>query len=669
MAEQAPSGKRTSAKAKEEAPREWQPTAAYVLALYQTRLQEGDEHKLRERIKLMRTLTEMEHQIAIPSTYRAITTEIRTPFTRDTWLRVTAALTRDTPVTHVEPLDKTEPARDAANLAERWTWGAFEGMNRDQRAQTDMIHESTKALVRDEESVLKVVHRPDAWAAFPERGKSEGAGAYLKRRESEKRRSRLPTAWRVVDRLSMLFGDGEFGDDWAIEYGEYPLPYLRDRYGMVEQDDSDAGRRRLVDPAHRLGGMPKPEAELQSAAGRCIKIEYWDAQWWAVVVDGAMAPGFPKRNPYHGRLPYFRAKADPVLFALSFLQPGLDALITMKLNWSYLGAYPSPKITTLPNVAGVPSLDIPGGDPGSAEEDQDQALVWKPGKAIDLPVGKDLSFLVPPPVGQDINEMIGIVRGLIDVAGVPSVFRGVGGSDQAGYAINQLIAAANLTYRKLGESLQRQFEAAGEFLWHIVRYSIRDEVPVLSSAGGDTEHPWLALKPDGRPTAYCAPVSLLGPLSVRFRPVLPTDEQARSMIAVQLVNAPKPLMSRRRAIEKFLQEEDPEGLLDEIAVEDALAESPLREMVIDQALREAGIHPPPPTSGLINPDGSPLVAAPPGPPTPSPYFPGQVSGQPSVPGLTQPVKPGNAPGQRSMTGGQGGRPAGMNPGRPGNQGG
>jgi hypothetical protein len=108
--------------------------------------------------------------------------------------------------------------------------------------------------------------------------------------------------------------------------------------------------------------------------------------------------------------------------------------------------------------------------------------------------------------------------------------------------------------------------------------------------------------------------------------------------------------------------------MDEIWVEQSLREEPLLSIQRTQALREAGIVPPPPpgqpmpsTSGLVDIHGAPLLP-------PSPYLPGPVAGgQPSIPGLTQPLVPGK-PQTPGIAPGQGGRPAGMNPGRPSNQG-
>jgi hypothetical protein len=167
-------------------------------------------------------------------------------------------------------------------------------------------------------------------------------------------------------------------------------------------------------------------------------------------------------------------------------------------------------------------------------------------------------------------------------------------------------------------------------------------------------------------TGLCAPVDMLARMEVKLRPVLPTDEQARAMIAMQLTNAQKPLLSRKRAIEKHLQEEDPEGILNEIALEDALEQEPLKSLQMQEALRKAGLLPQP-GAGLLNQFGQPMPPGGQGGP-PSPFVAGQAAGgMPGIPGLTQPMIPG-PPGSNGVPAGTGGRPAGGFPGQPGNQG-
>lgn len=654
------------------------PSAGDILGLYSSRLNEGDELKLRSRARYSRQLTEMEHAVNIPAEYRAIAKEIRTPFVRDTWQRVAAALTRDTPVAHVEGRDITEQARDAANIAERFFVATMAAMGKERGE--NLLWEDAKALVRDQESVIKLVHKPDAWAAFPRRSAGESPESYGKRTDTFKKGAPLVFAARVVDRLSMLFGDGEFGDDWCLEYGEYPQPYLKSRYRMSVEDGNGSGhyvstdnngssvassRRLLVDPASVLGGRPAAEGELVTGGpGMSVKVEYWDADCWCVVIDGTMAPGFPKKNPYAPRMPYFRAKSDPVLYALSFLVPGFDSLLTMWLNWAYIGAYPTPQLVAPSNAA--PSL----GDVGEEMEPaggENKKAIWKPGMQVEPPPGYEVRFLQPPPIGQDVQQMAQIYRQLIETAGVASVLRGAAGSDYSGYLANQLLAAATLTYKHIGAAIESQLEQMGEFMWHIITTRIRQEVYVLATErdGRSDVKRWLGLKPSGRVTGLCAPIDMLARMEVKLRPVLPTDEQARSMIAVQLTNAAKPLLSRSTAIERHLQIEDPEGELDKIAVEDALDNDPmLKTLQTTEALRKAG-YLPQQQSQILGPNGQPLPAGPGAQQTP--YFPGQLGGQPGIPGLTQPMVPG-APQAPAGGGGVGGRPAGAFPGNPGNQG-
>lgn len=645
------------------------PTAEFVEGLYRNRLNNGNEGRLRALMSEFRALCRLEHGVDTPRQYRAITKQVRTPFVRDAWLRTTAALTQNAPVPHIEPLDASDRARRNANLGERWTAAALEQLIKD--LGENLIYEAAAALVRDAESVIKVAHRPDAWADFPVRAGDpedptsvESADDYDRRADAFKKTSPLPFAMRVVDRESMLFGDGEWGDSWALEYGEYALPELQSRYGMVEREG------RLVDPKNLLGSKPAPEGRLVSSRGHVVKLEYWDAHWWAVVVDGTMAPGFPKRNPLAPKLPYVRAKVDQdaetILYSLKHLVPALDSILTMKQNWAYLAAYPNPVIESLPNQIGG-SLDLPTG-----EDNQPTTLQWKPGKALELPTGKTIRFLDPPPAGKDLNDMAVMYRAMIDVAGIPSTLRGMSGAGDSGYLANQMLAAVMMMYRRLAVALERQLEQACALLHWIVARRIKQTVYVLAEGeekGGGKK--WLGLKPDGEPTTTVASVEQLGPLSWTFRPILPTDEQAKAVIANQLVNAPRPLISLEHALEHFLGIEDPQAMMDRIAVEKALEEEPLKSMVTEAALREAGITPPPPPAPPAPMPMDPSMMGgmiPPGPGELTPQSPipnGQMgAGMPAIPYLTmpgQPTPPGIPPGASVAAPGQ-------YPGQPGNQG-
>ncbi len=629
-------------------------TSGDVLALYEMRKNDMDEGRIRALATQLRAMCRLEHKVNIPKQYQAITREARTPYIRDAWHRITSSLIAKYPIVHAQPLnEKREDYREAASIAERADLAMIERFNKE--LGRDLIFNLTSQEVRDGESVLKVVHRQNAWANFP-------LGVSKDDQDGYKKSAPFPIAWRDIDRLSVVFENGEYGDEWVIEYGEYAKPYLRNRYSMVEDG------RVLVDPARSLEGRPMPEGLLSTSTGRSVKVEFFTDKEWHVIIDGSEAPGFPKQNPYSPHLPYFRAAAyesESLLYSLLYLVPRLDELLTMKLNWAALGAYPNPVLEAVPNQA-IMGLDSPL---GTSEEGDSAPFEWVPGKLIETPLGKKFGFVSPPPVGRDINELTMIFQGLIEVAGIPSIMRGSSLSGATGYLANQQLAAASMAYRIASISAQRQLEKGLEFSHWLVSNIVKQTVYVMgwdainTRTGQPTkkaQQTYLGLSPDEESTSI-ANLTKVGSVEVRYRPILPTDDQARAMIALQLTNSSKPLYGRRQALETWMQEEDPDSILEELRVEDAMDREPLASIILENALRRANLLPkappvPNPASALVGPGGGPLL--PPGPSQLNPAVPAEQSvlGTPAQPGNTMPIQP------------TGGRPGGMYPGMPGNQG-
>ena len=622
---------------------ESQPTADDIIALYQLKVSDGDEARLRDLATQIRTLTRMEHVVDVPDEYKQISKVIKLPHLRDTWQRTASAMLSKQPVVHIDPRTAEDDARRAANIAEKWDYHVMEKMARS--LGEDAVMESAKELIRDGESVLKVVHKPDAWANFPQRDKEEDAASYNKKADRYLKGARLPFAWRTVDRLSMVFGDGEYGDDWALEYGEYPKPYLKRKYDLTVATDG------ALTPENTLGGTPMPEGLLSTSDGRSVKVEYVDEDWLCVIVDGSMIKGYPKKNPYTPHLNYFRAKlpdSESLLYSMLYLMPAVDRAVTMKQNWAILAAYPSPQLRPVPGM--LPTMV----DAGLSLDAKPPPFVWKPGKTVQSPIGYEFGFVSPPPTGQDLNDMIRLLMTLLEIAGIPSVMRGQMG-EGSGYLANQLLAAASMSFKVGLRALGRQFEQALELIHWMIPHVVHQPVYVLvpgATTEGSAE--FLGLGPDDKLNLTEAPVSLLGPVTLKFRPALPTDEQANAMIGIQTVNSPKQMLSTKRALERYFQEEDPEGAVDEIYVERALESEPVNSIVIQQALQEAfpelaqQVQPPPhpnPASALVGPNGEPLINQ-----NGSLGAAEMIGGIPSVQGLNTPIQPGRA---------------GMFPGRPG----
>ena len=641
-------------------------TAEDILALWRVKSTDGDESRRRGLIATFRTLCRMGHSIDVPEGYKKITKVVKTPFARDAYHRISASMVQKPPLVHIEPKDeKRKEYRDAASIGERWDQAIIERMNKERGG--DIFWELTSQLIRDGESVLKVAHRPDSWANYPTRQADQDADSYNAEADDYKHGADLPIAWRDVDRTCCLFEDGEYGDEWVLEYGEYAKPYLAARYGLTYDRES----QQLINPKAQLSGRGYAEDTLSTQGPRTIKYEFLTSREWHVIVDGAEAPGFPKPNPY-GELNYFRAKApdsESLLYSLMFLVPGLDRLLTMKQAAAYLYAFQTPVVEQVPNAQGL-GVEWPLGEDGLPVK-----FTLKTGKLLQLPLGWQIKFLAPQAAGEDLNEMIGIYRALIDVAGIPSVFRGVGDPSGSGYNTSQLMQATQVAYQVARLSLQRQAERGIEFTHRLIPSLIKQTVyaygwdSVNRKTGKPTSRAsraWLGLTDRSPGGANLAPVKLLGPVTVTYRPTLPTDLQALAMVYNQLVNSPRPLMDRRHALER-MQEEDPDSILDAIYVDEAIDQDPtLKATVTQHALADAGMAPPGsaagapnPAAALVGPTGQPLI------PGGQQGVPGQAATAiPSVPGLNMPLRP-TPPAPRGVSPGQGGRVAGTYPGQPG----
>lgn len=628
-------------------------TADYVMGLYRWKMRDPEEQGLRRYISESRQLREMSLPVKIPAEYKAITKEVHTPYYRDNGFRVAASLVKDPPILLATARDEGVDADKAASIGSKWTMAMLSDMNR--VANMNITYESALKLVFDSESVIKTVHKPDAWANFPVRAMDEGPRQYAGRVDKHRKGGvKGPFASRVVDRMQMVFGDGEYGDEWCIEYGEYPRPYLDRAYGTAIDTE--------VVPVTTIGGTPVPEnypadtrvggMDNRGMSGRAIKYEYFDAYQWHVVIDGKDAPGFPKPNPYCPFLPYQRAISYPVLYPLRYLVPALDALLTMQQNWAYLSAFP---VVVMEPLAGVQAMldTLPIGDTNEPNPNQ----TWRPGKIYFPPNDRTMRFLEPPQSGADLRNMISEFRELIDIAGIPSVMRGAGGSRQPGYSINQLLAAGQVTYKQLGDALERQEEMRAAFLWNCVDYTIKDDVYVLGDDGGSKRWIGLSGKEKAKLTEHVAPVSDLGPPQCTFRPVLPTDEQAEAMIGLQELNSPRQMLSHETILTRRYQLEDPVAELDAIAVETALNAPDFQQDMMDQARRELGL----PVKRLAPPPDAGLGGA---------FTPNDAtnSGEATVPLLTQGAGSGQGVGPNGLPLATGGRVAGSFPGQPSNQG-
>lgn len=219
---------------------------------------------------------------------------------------------------------------------------------------------------------------------------------------------------------------------YVVEAGRKPLiPTLRSlgkRLGTNNQIvDFDAP-----------GGTPFSEQMQPSGLGRAVDYaEVWTKDEVYFKMAGEM---YSMENelgfiPYAWRNGMTTSIPDPALqrvstvFPFFALDPYINTVLTGLLSWGIMASMPT---------ATIESDMSPG-----AQNDSQQAAVDIPlGQMMTLPPGKHFKFQVPPAMGSEAVNVINMMLGFYDRAGVTSAARGNIGSRTPGLTFTSALEAA-----------------------------------------------------------------------------------------------------------------------------------------------------------------------------------------------------------------------------------
>jgi hypothetical protein len=615
-------------------------------------------NKRNQMMRDMRLRRNQDKAVEIPEAYRQTAREVRLPLLADT-IDLMVAICDDAPWNvHVDPYDTTQKAERNSSLREKWTKAAFEQAEKELgRPVTSLVRANQ---VGDGMGVLKVVYAPDSWKNLPTSKSMFGKTAdeldeeQLKERDERvavaKKGARLPFTFVDVDPINYhpIYGpDGQV--EAVIEIMERPIRSVLAKYADKIRYDPKKG---TVGPI--LGTLGESYAyggfDAQYDTRPHLKVwEYWDREEYIIFVEDV-----PVKYGRHGMgaPPYFHCFAKPVpdrnperysrppAYKQIWLLDLLDSFWTMMSNAGYLFCYPTP-VTVTP--AG---LEVPLGDDG-----RPVAQEYEVGKHMTLWQGQEFKFTTPPSEHlQLMGTLIQNAMRMYEVSsGLGPAIRGVGGGDQAGYAINQLIQASMMTLHPAIKQFDFMMSQAIAYVWRMIEKRIKDDVWVWGDPikkDDSAKKIWLALGPDDIGGYY--------KVAVETKPLIDQQRIAKGSFAAQMVKSK--LLDRRRAIEEYLGYENPDEIMDAIWVDESLESGPLHDKAIEQAIKKAGLVPAPPMQmPPMGPLGGPLTGG--EDPT--------LGGPPGLgPGLGMPLNP-NAPpmpqpteGQMGMSG-PGGRPAGF----------
>ncbi len=628
-----------------------------------TSLRQEVEWHYDRRNKMMSDMRKRRHQekrVEIPEAYQQTAQEVRLPVLSDT-IDLMIAICNDAPWhAQVDPYDDTIGAARNSSLREKWAEALFTEVEQKLGRQVTAMVRSNQ--VADGMGVLKVVYDPDAWSDLPTpRSMFKKGAAKLSAAEADQfssavemgKRGGLPISFVDVDPMNYHPIYGQNGEvDAVIEIMERPVRSMLAKYSSKVRYAEGEG----IVPVGPIGeAYPYHHLDTQYDNRPHVKYwEYWDREDYMIFVDDVLV-----KSGHHGmgEVPYFHCFAvsspdrnperysRPPTYKQIWILDLLDRFWTMMSNAGYLFCYPTP-ITETPL-----GTDVPLGSDGRPITSE-----FEVGKHMTLYTGQEFKFVTPPSEHlQLMGDLIQQAMRMFEVSsGLGPAIRGVGGGDQAGYAINQLIQASMMTLHPALLQFDFMMARAIRYCMKLVERRIKTDVPIWGESPnkddktdtGQRKKKWLVLGPSDINGYYR--------VKVETKPLVDQMRISRGTFAMQMVKAK--LLDRRRAIEEYLGYGDPEAVMDAIYVDEALESGPLHDQVVQHAIQKAGLDPapqqPPNTPNGGPPTGGEMGGGFGGPPGIGPG-----AGMPLDQGAPAPPQvTGNQIAKMGMSGG-GGRPA------------
>ena len=557
------------------------PDSGYILALLN---QLGREFQTRDQLtRMFRRLRFLEEPVRIPAAYQGTATEIRTPAAAEINWRIVGTLQSGNRVLTVTPLSGDQDDREDANNKEDWTIGGRRRMQKDQNRDVDAM--MTDAQVSDGTAWSKQLLRTDSWYEYPGRDTEEAAAEYLKRVKKWKMTAPFPIYYRDLDPLTVYPIESGNGIEAVIEVS-YRNKRILDQMYPAKYINGKIMPREVGPPTAAVSDTMGIYSGSVFAPNQRF-VEYWERpsrgrDWgWAVYMVGSDVVKVFKHK--YRNVPYFRLygqqtsstnpgyAALPVLFPYYWGLIGLNALLTMKMNASFLWAYPIPYILTAAD------------SPISPEMIMQQSQKLESGKMFRGMPGQQLGFLANPGTIVDLDETIRYLQNQLDRLLDPVLY-GIGGAQQPGYTVSQLQNAALTVFRPLTDNQEMYYEDTTEHMWRCVELWGEEIFLNVPSKKRNAPRRFLSLGPKDVDGYYDN--------HWKIAALLPADKMARGQWAMQMYQGLG--LPKRWAIEEGLQENNPEELVNERTIEDWLASGPVMTAQYLKFLQNAGFLPPSP---------------------------------------------------------------------------
>ncbi|KKL82879.1 hypothetical protein LCGC14_1980370 [marine sediment metagenome] len=486
----------------------------------------------------------------LPETFKATQADLRFPFVNDVLRRAAAVVGQNPPRSHVNPA-KGKLNQKNADLRENW-WEAarkrmFEGKH--------TWGKITDALPSDGMAVWKILRDEHEFGVVMRR-EGEDAKSFNARAE-ESRRENFPIQWEFVPSVSYM----PVSETAVLEITTREFLPVALHFGLSIDHEGKIGFGRVGE----IVGRPSVYPGTQNTTNYpdTVKVtEYWDGEHYVYMVrDFVVRVG----THDYGRPPYFEvpfavtASMAPednglsLAYAMLSLQDNMDDLATRKMAWTFLASFPG--MDAEPLFEDTPPL--PDGT----------VLKWEAGKHP-YAAGHKVSWKMPPPVGQDLNDLMVMLKDILDTIGIAPILQGIPvGANTSNAAVQSMVAVARSVFGPGMQNLAQALDESAKFVMQLVEKG-GQKIPVWHKGLDE----WLELGPDDIDGYY--------EFEHKLEPMIPAERMSKMMVTADLQS--RKLMSRRRAMEEGEGIEDPTREIDDIYVEGLDDDPTLKQMEIGQ---------------------------------------------------------------------------------------
>jgi len=519
-----------------------------------------------ELIREMRELRYQEREPDVPVAYEA--ERVKTPIAYQMVERIVGTLTADRPQIIVPPASQTERAAEQASELEKGTLAILDEIARQQGE--DPLERFIECLIADGHGCMRMLYAPQIWKGMPRKKKSESDRDYVKGIEEWKRGRKIPVNWQWVDPLNVYPVFSEMGLAYVLEIDRRDIATINPAKWSVVKD------------APELNELVR-NSDSGEDDGLVEFMQLWTEDELIYAVNGEIVHQTKHR---YGRAPYVYAygispsttdrkyRGLSVLFPLRNILPYLDRLMSQKATAIRIWAWPTPVVRLRSNQALLGQLS---NGQVEVETGVPRTIEIRPGQLIELFEDEELTFLTWTGNGPDADEMIAIIQGMIQKAGLSDVMYGQASSGDSGYLVNQLIAAARMKLKPIITHAEFAAEHIVQVLWDIVENQIKQPLYAFQQEGKVTG--WIPLDPDD--------MNGYRQVRVKVNPLLPTDKYAQSSRAINEYKAG--LRDQRSAMEE-IGIDQPDEMQVRILVDEFKREPAIRQILVGEAAKRLGVR-------------------------------------------------------------------------------